>query len=140
LSVTGGAVFADLLGALAPYLADVVFVGGWVQALYLFELEGADARVIRTADIDLTLSSPLEAGDRPPLVDLLRDGGFEVETFDDESGLEIWKDSVDVDLLTEAPNPRKTVEIEGQSGLRVFGYPHQAQGQHQIDDGGSGDR
>ena len=126
MSVTGGAVLVDLLGTLAPYLTDVVFVGGWVQALYVFELEGTDARVIRTSDIDLTVSSRLEAGDRPPLVTLLRNGGFDVEAFDDESGLEIWKDSVDVDLLTEAPDPRKTVEIEGQSGLRVFGYPHQA--------------
>lgn len=25
-----------------------------------------------------------------------------------------------------APHPRNSVEIEGQSGLRVFGYPHQA--------------
>lgn len=125
MGVIGAAVFADLLDALAPYRADLVFVGGWVQALYLFELEGPDARVIRTTDIDLTLSRSLTAGDRLPLVTLLRDAGFSVTPIDDQSGLEVEKDSVDVDLLTEATDPRHAVDIEGQPGLRVFGYPHQ---------------
>ena len=126
MSLVGGAVFADLLRALAPYLDDVVFVGGWVQALYVLESEGADTRVIRTSDIDLTLPSILEAGDRPPLIDLLLAGGFEVDAFDGESGFEISKDDVDIDLLTESPTPGEAVRIDGQPDLRVFGYPHQA--------------
>jgi len=126
LSIVGGAVFADLLRALEPYLPDVVLVGGWVQVLYVVEAEGSGARVVRTSDIDLTLSSPLEAGTRSSLVDLLRKGGFEVEAFDGESGYEVWKDNVEVDLLTDATELGTPVEIEGQDGLRVFGYPHQA--------------
>ena len=119
----GSAVFADLLRTIEPYLGDVVFVGGWVHALYLFEAEGSTARVIRTADIDVTLSATLEAGDRPALLDLLESGGFDVQAFDKDSGFEISKDSIDVDLMAEAPSPRRAVEIAGQSGLRVFGYP-----------------
>jgi hypothetical protein len=126
LRPVGASVFADLVRTIEPYLGDVVFVGGWVHALYVFEAEGRSARVIRTADIDLTLSTTLEAGERPSLVELLEKGGFDVQAFDEESGLEISKDSIDVDLLAEAPSPRTAVEIAGQSGLRVFGYPHQA--------------
>ncbi|MDH3208009.1 MAG: nucleotidyltransferase domain-containing protein [Gemmatimonadota bacterium] len=126
MTPVGSAVFADLLRAIEPYLDDVVFVGGWVHALYVLEAEGSGARVIRTADIDVTLAPSLKAGDRPELIDLLKGGGFEVESFDADSGFKISKDSIDVDLLADAPSPRRPVEIAGQSGLRVFGYPHQA--------------
>ena len=122
----GSAVFGDLLRAIGPYLDDVVFVGGWVHALYVWEVEGRSARVIRTADIDVTLAATLQAGDRPDLMDLLKAGGFEVQAFPEPGGFEISKDSIDVDLLAEAPSPGVPVEIEGQGGLRVFGYPHQA--------------
>jgi len=126
LRLVGGAVFADLLRALTPYRDDVVLVGGWVQALYVLELEGAGARVVRTSDIDLTISPTLEAGERPPLIDLLRAGGFKVDAYDGERGFEISKDDVDIDLLTEGPNPGEAVRIDGQPDLRVCGYPHQA--------------
>jgi hypothetical protein len=125
VTIVGGDVFADVVHALEPYLDEVVFVGGWVHALYVFESEGPKGRAIRTADVDVTLAPRVEAGGRPPIVDLLRAAGFEAEHFDDESGIEISKDSIAVDLLAEAPNPRNAVEIEGQDGLRVFGYPHQ---------------
>ena len=121
MSMVGGDVFAHLVRTLGPYLGDVVFVGGWVQALYVLEAEGAGARVVRTSDIDVTLKSPLEAGDRAPLLDLLREGGFDVDAFDDASGFEISIDDVDVDLLTDAPTPGDPVRIEGQPDLRVFG-------------------
>jgi hypothetical protein len=107
-------------------LEDVVFVGGWVQALYVLEAEGARARVLRTTDIDVTLASKIDAGGRPPLLDLLREAGFEVEAFDDVSGYEVTKDSIAVDLLAEGPSPGQPVRIDGQPDLRVFGYPYQA--------------
>lgn len=125
MTLVGGSVFADLLRGLSPYLDEVVFVGGWVQVLYVLELEGSGARVIRTADIDLTLAPTLDHGERPPLLDLLRGAGFRVETFDDRSGYEVSKDSIEVDLLAEGTTPGDPVEIEGQPDLRVFGYPHQ---------------
>ena len=126
MSLVGGSVFAELLRSLAPYLGEVVLVGGWVQALYVLETDGGRARVIRTSDIDLTLAATLHQGERPPLLDLLREGGFEVQAFDDQTGYEVSKDSVEVDLLTEGSVPGSPVKIDGQPDLRVFGYPHQA--------------
>ncbi|MDX1648162.1 MAG: hypothetical protein R3304_13535, partial [Longimicrobiales bacterium] len=120
-----GSVFADLVKALQPYLDDIVFVGGWVHALYLLEAEGRDAKTIGTYDIDITLPSVLAASDRPPLIDLVRSAGFEVQPYDRASGLlEIHRDSIPLDLLTEAPDPRRPMAIEGQE-LVVQGYPHQ---------------
>lgn len=121
----GGSAFAELVRSLAPYLGELVFVGGWVQALYVLEVAGAGARVLRTSDIDITLASTIDAGGRPPLLDLLRGAGFEVEAFDDDSGYEVTKDSIAVDLLAEGPSPGQPVKIDGQPDLRVFGYPHQ---------------
>lgn len=126
MSRAGGAVFAELVRTLGPYLDDVVFVGGWVQALYVLDVEGADARVVRTTDIDLTLAKALDPGDRPPLLDLLREGGFSVAPFADGAGFEISKDTIDVDLLAEGSGDGDPVSIDGQPGLRAFGYPHQA--------------
>lgn len=125
MTLFGGSVFADLIRGLSPYLDEIVFVGGWVQALYVLEVEGRGARVVRTVDIDLTLAPTLDHGERPPLLDLLRDAGFRVETFDDHSGYEVSKDSIEVDLLAEGTTSGDPVKIEGQPDLRVFGYPHQ---------------
>ena len=122
----GGRVFADLVRALAPYLGDVVFVGGWVHALYLLEAEGVSARTVRTYDIDVSIPRSLARGDRPPLIELIRAARFEVSAFDEASGLlEIQRDSVPLDLLTEAPDPREPIAILGQGDLKVQGYPHQ---------------
>ena len=126
MSPAGGAVFADLVRTLEPYLGEVVFIGGWVQALYVLEADGDGARVVRTADIDVTLADTLHSRDRPPLLGLLKKGGFHVTPFPDDRGFEISKDSVDVDLLTEGPGDGDPVDIEGQPGLRAFGYPNQA--------------
>lgn len=125
MSLVGGSVFADLLRTLSPYLRELVFVGGWVQALYVLEVEGIDARVVRTSDIDLTLAPKLDRGHRPALLDLLREAGFEVQAFDDESGYAVSKSSIEVDLLAEGSALGAPVRIEGQPDLRVFGYPHQ---------------
>jgi hypothetical protein len=85
--VPGGVVFVELAGALRPYLGDVVFVGGWVHALYLIEAEGHDTKIVRTYDIDITLPRTLDASSRPPLIDLVRDAGFRVSRIDAASGL-----------------------------------------------------
>lgn len=123
--IAGGSVFADLIRALEPYLNEIVFVGGWAHALYLLEAEGEGAKTIGTYDIDITLPPALEASDRPPLIDLIRRAGFEVEAYDSASGLlEIYRDSIPLDLLTEASDPRQPIIITGQD-LVVQGYPHQ---------------
>jgi hypothetical protein len=40
LTLLGSSVFAELIRSLEPYLDEIVFVGGWVQALYVLEVEG----------------------------------------------------------------------------------------------------
>ena len=50
-------VFARTIRALQPYTHDVVFIGGWVHALYLAEANSPD-RPIRTEDIDVTIPPP----------------------------------------------------------------------------------
>lgn len=118
-------VFADLVRALEPYAGEIVFVGGWVHALYLHEAEWKGP-VVRTDDIDVTLPDELDARDRPQLMELIRTAGFEIEQYDDASGiLEIYRGDVALDLLTEAESPSKPVAIEGQGGLVVQGYPYQ---------------
>lgn len=105
--------------SLGPYLGEVVFVGGWAQALYVLEAEGSGARVVRTSDIDLTLAPTLDLGDRPPLLDLLREAGFEVLAFDDESGYEVSKASIEVDLLAEGPAPGAIEGAHAQDARRI---------------------
>ena len=125
--IAGGEVFGALVRALRPYANDIVYVGGWVHALYLLRAEGPTARTVMTGDVDLTLPGNLPAGRRPPLVELIRQAGFQVQPYDEASGLlEIYLGGMDLDLLTEAPSPRETVRIQGQSDLHVQGYPFQA--------------
>ena len=125
MTLLGSSVFAELVRSLEPYLDEIVFVGGWVQALYVLEAEGRGGRVLRTTDIDLTLAPSVDRGERQPFLDLLRDAGFRVEAFDDQSGYEVSKDSIEIDLLAEGSAPGAPVRIEGQPDLRVFGYPNQ---------------
>jgi hypothetical protein len=95
----GGRVFADLVRALAT---------------------------VRAYDIDVSIPRSLARGGRPPLIELIRAARFEVDAFDPATGLlEIQRDSVPLDLLTEAPDPREPIAILGQGDLKVQGYPHQ---------------
>ncbi len=56
-------IFARTVIALELYAGDVVFVGGWVHALYLADAN-ADERPVVTDDIDLSIPHRLLAGDR----------------------------------------------------------------------------
>jgi hypothetical protein len=85
LTLFGSSVFAELIRSLEPYLDEIVFLGGWAQALYVLEAEGRGERVLRTTDIDLTLAPNLDRGERQPFLDLLRNAGFRVEAFDDQN-------------------------------------------------------
>jgi len=123
-------VFARTMVALQPYAADVVLIGGWVHALYIAEFN-ALSEAIYTTDIDVTIPSTLAAGDRPTLVELARRAGFSADDLDRAQGTVSLSQGceggsiIDLDLLTEAPNPTIPVRIHGQPGLVVPGYPDQ---------------
>lgn len=124
-------VFARTLLALQPYAADVVLIGGWVHALYIAEANSA-IRAVHTTDIDVTIPHVLLAGNRPTLLELAQQAGFELNRLDVETGvLELWQRVgvagavIDLDLLTDAPDPQVPVSVAGQAGLVVHGYPDQ---------------
>jgi hypothetical protein len=124
--IEGGPVFGELVRAIKPYLSEVVFVGGWVHALYILESDGSVRGIVRTADIDLSLPHALDPGTRDPLSELIARAGFEIQAVDGAGEVtEIFRDAVDLDLLAEAPSEQTPVEIMGQPDLRVSGYPHQ---------------
>jgi hypothetical protein len=124
--IEGGSIFGDLVRAIRPYLSEVVFVGGWVHALCILECDGSLRRVVRTSDIDLNLPLKLDPGTRDPLSVLIAKAGFETKLVDGAGEvLEVFRDTVDLDLLAEAPTERTPVKIEGQPDLRALGYPHQ---------------
>ena len=125
-------VFARTVLAFQPYAAEIVFIGGWVHALYLAEASSREEPVY-TTDIDVTIPHHLPLYDRPALLDLTERAGFEVEALGEAAGEPVLirqtgptRDSIiDLDLLTEAPDARRTVVIDGQPDLAVQGYPGQ---------------
>ena len=123
-------VFARTVISLDPYAEEIVYIGGWVHALYLAEANAAE-RPVYTTDIDVALPHRLRAGDRPALLELVEAAGYTVQSLANESGLfEIFHTGpglaeIDLDLFTSAASPREVVWIEGQSGLAVQGFPDQ---------------
>lgn len=130
---TGSEVFARTVRALQPYAADVVFIGGWVHALYLAEVDAGD-QAIRTEDIDVTIPHRLLTAGRPALLDLVSRAGYEIqEVLGGNGTLEIFQPGpgqsvIELDILTESANPKDDIVIEGQPNLKVQGYP----GQHVL--------
>lgn len=121
--------FARFVVKLEPYASDVVLVGGWVHSLYLAEANGG--RGLHTDDVDVTIPSVLLSGDRPTLLTLAEAAGFERDPISDIEGANVMMiytneagDTVPIDFLTEG-EPRRPVEIMGQSGLLAQGYPGQ---------------
>ena len=80
--------FARVVIAMQPYAGEIVFVGGWVHALYLAEVN--DHGAVVTEDIDLTLPRRLLTRDRPTLLDLAVDAGFERDPISDLEGVPAW--------------------------------------------------
>jgi hypothetical protein len=130
---TGSEVFARTVRALQPYAADVVFIGGWVHALYLAEVNDGE-QAIRTEDIDLTIPHRLVSSGRPALLDLVSSAGYEIqEVLGGNGTVEIFQPGpgqsvIELDILTESANPRDDIAIEGQPNLKIQGYP----GQHVL--------
>lgn len=132
---TPAEVFARTVIAFEPYASDVVFVGGWVHAIYLAEL-GAGGRPLVTTDVDVSLPNQLEAAGRTTLRDLALNAGFFpnwLSTLDGQAEHLVYEiphsrapsQVIDLDLLTEAPIPQTAVPIVGQTGLLAQGYPGQ---------------
>ena len=123
-------VFARTMVALQPYAADVVVIGGWVHALYIAHSH-ASSEAVYTTDIDVTIPRVLVAGDRPALIELARRAGFNVDDLDRARGtVSLWQAGeggaiIDLDLLTDAPDPTVPVRIGGQPDLVIPGYPDQ---------------
>jgi len=121
--------FARVIIEMAPYADEIVFVGGWVHALYLAEANETGA--ISTDDIDITIPRELLTYDRPTLMELAMRAGFERDPISDMEGAAPWMvytndqgDTVPIDFLTEG-EPRLAVPIIGQPGLFAQGYPGQ---------------
>lgn len=125
------AVLARLVSQLAPYAADIVFIGGWVHAIHLADV-GVTECPIGTTDIDVTVPLRLPTAGRPSLVELAISAGFHLDPLSelDDGPAMLYHpgrgDSViDLDLFTEARTPLQLVVIEGQPALSVQGYPGQ---------------
>ena len=127
--VTVAEILAKTIRALAPYAEDIVFIGGWVHALYL--AEGNEARqALFTDDIDVTIPRSLLTAGRPTLLTLAGGADFDIEAERSDAPLEVVQYGPDhapiyLDILTEHPNPREPVPIEGQPDLLAQGYPGQ---------------
>jgi hypothetical protein len=127
--VTAAKVFARTVRALAPYTDEIVFIGGWVHALYLAEGNEGD-RALFTDDIDITIPAALLTAGRPTLLELAGGAGFDVDTERDDAPVRVVQygpdgEPIDLDIITEHPNPREAVPIEGQPDLLAQGYPGQ---------------
>lgn len=118
--------FARVIIAMAPYADEIVFVGGWVHALYLAEANETGA--VRTDDVDITIPPELLANDRPTLLELAETAGFERDPISDMEGVPPWMvyindlgQTVPLDFLTEG-DTRAAVPILGQPGMLAQGY------------------
>lgn len=123
--------FARTIIELAPYAGDIVYVGGWVQRLYLDEAL-APGRPVHTEDIDISLPRRLEREGRPPFLELAWRAGFDIDPMAerDDAPLRMVHEGadgtlIDLDLLTEGERPDLPVRIEGQPALAAQGYPGQ---------------
>lgn len=111
---------------MAPYADEIVFVGGWVHALYLAEANETGA--IHTDDVDITIPRELLANDRPTLLDLAERAGFERDPISDMEGVSpcmVYRnalgETVLIDFLTEGVRGA-AVPIKGQMGMLAQGY------------------
>ncbi len=118
--------FARVIIEMAPYADEIVFVGGWVHALYLAEANETGAVV--TDDVDITIPRELLANDRPTLLALAERAGFERDPISDMEGVAPrmvytgeFGELIPIDFLTEG-DTRNDVPIVGQPGLLAQGY------------------
>lgn len=119
------ATLRTILGELAPYLSDLVLVGGWVPYLYrhyggFSSWRSADTL---TFELDLVIRRPLPPDGRPNLASVLRNAGFEPQG--SEAPPAIWTRDVEagerIEFLTEhrgtARGQGHMVPVTEQPGL-----------------------
>lgn len=109
------------LGALTPYRADIVIVGGWVPYLYALHQGTVRSNPPKTTDIDIAVPRPLPL--RGPSIDeLLSQAGFECEFRSrDVPPVTAYvarrgDDDVEIEFITDAPGAEAGV-VEVQDGL-----------------------
>jgi hypothetical protein len=109
------------LGALEPYLADIVIVGGWVPYLYALHQGTVRSNPPRTTDIDIAVPRSLPS--RGSSIDeLLSQAGFECEFRSrDVPPITAYvarrgDDDVEIEFITDAPGAEAGV-VEIQDGL-----------------------
>ncbi len=122
------AAFAALVRHFEPYAREIVYIGGWVQALYLAEASSPE-RPVGTDDIDVTIPRRLLAQDRPALLQLAAEAGFDAYSYVHGDSIKLYRPGagdarISVDLMTDAPS-REIVAIDGQPDLLVDGYAGQ---------------
>lgn len=117
-----------VLGALAPYLPDVVIIGGWVPQLHRL-YGGLTWRTVtsRTTELDVLVEPSLDPAGRPKIRDLLeairvrpaRKEAFPADWVSEDSGATV------VEFMMENPGPATTrsprlVELQSPLGAIVL--------------------
>ncbi len=117
-----------ILGALAPYLPDIVIIGGWVPQLYRL-YGGVPWRTVtsRTTELDVLVEPKLDPAGRPKIRDLLeairvrpaRREAFPADWVSEESEATV------VEFIMENPGPAMTkspqlVELQSPLGAIVL--------------------
>ena len=107
-----------------PYADDIVFVVGWVHALYLAVAN--DGGAVQTEDIDVTLPRVLPTGDRSTLLELAGDAGFlrdPISDMDDVAAWMVYRNAdgltIPIDFLTEGDPRRPDPLLEPPRRIRV---------------------
>ncbi|MHB8837765.1 MAG: GSU2403 family nucleotidyltransferase fold protein [Gemmatimonadaceae bacterium] len=118
----------NVLGALAPYLPDIVIIGGWVPQLYRL-YGGLPWRTVtsRTTELDVLVEPALDPAGRPKIRDLLeairvrpaRREAFPADWVSEESEATV------VEFIMENPGPALTksprlVELQSPLGAIVL--------------------
>lgn len=122
-----------VLRAFAPYLADLVLVGGWVPYLHrrYAGIERWDAGLSFTSELDvLVATGRLDARERPPLADLLRQAGLRPASTPRGSatGAAVWTaadgGSTAIEFLVPHTGPLRSrnppVAVRGQLGIAAL--------------------
>ena len=112
-----------VLAALRPYLTDIVLIGGWVPELYRrYGGLSWEGRLSRTTELDLLVTSPLPAGDRPPLRELLEGAGLRKAS--DTPFPAVWVDADDEHAVVEFLRRKRVFGGGGSPSRRTPSFPN----------------
>lgn len=111
------------LEILAPYLEDIVIVGGWVPLIHRhYGPIPSRHPSVRTMDIDVAIPRRLEDRGRPTIDELLISAGYSVQIYGSDIGAVKYEASspvAEIEFLTpEIGRPGKPI-VSVQSGLQA---------------------